>query len=187
MRLLQAASLLLVWTGAGVAQAGELQVDLGVTGKGSTWHGDGGGGFQLRLGYRFLQRVAVDVAVWEELHAVDVRENTGLTVGATGYLPLKRLRPSLRAYFIHQHEQGLVSVVKNPLATLVGIGDGIRHRAGFGFALGVEGPIFARGALEVYVSPALTATIFPDAELGPGFYFGGAISIGLNLNRDASG
>ena len=71
---------------------------------------------------------------------VDERLNTGLTLGVAGFIPWQRVRPFLRAFFIHQHEEGLVAVEEEPLGVLVGIGAGIRHRAGLGGTLGLEIP-----------------------------------------------
>src|SRR5262245_9157117 len=150
------------------AQAGEAQLDGAATARASTWRGDFGGGGQLRLGYRFARVVAIDFVGWEEYASVDRRALTGLTAGVSGFIPLDKVRPSLRLYFIHQHEEGLVSVEETPGGTVLGIGPGIRHRAGGGVSAGVEVPFIRKKSVEYLVVGGLSATWFPDDTLGPG-------------------
>ena len=164
------------------AYAGEIQLDLAATARASTWRADFGGGGALRLGYRFARIVAIDFQGWEELWTVDRRLNTGLTGGVSGFIPLERVRPSMRLYFIHQHEEGLVSAEDHPFGTIFGIGAGIRHRAGGGGSLGLE-IVFAKKAHVEYVAVADgSVTWFPDDTLGPGAYFGISGGVGLNYS-----
>jgi hypothetical protein len=161
------------------AEAGEIQLEGAALASASTWRGDYGGGGQLRLGYRFARVFAIDFAGSEQYLSVDHRLDTGLTLGLSGYLPLGRVRPLLRLYFIHQHEEALVSVEEHPFGTVFGIGDGIRHRAGGGGSLGVE-VAFAKSAHVDWVAVGGTSvTVFPDATLGPGAYFGLFAGVGL--------
>jgi|GEM_PF-1028191 len=163
------------------AFAGEIQVDAGTTILGSSWQGDFAGGGLLRLGYRFKRVVSIDFVGWEQLAAVNDRLDTGLTFGVTGFIPLRVVRPYLRAFAIHQHEEGVVSVAQNPGGFLFGIGSGIRHRAGGGLTLGAEIPIrkSRSGDLEWVVIAELEGIGFPD-PLGPSFYWGGNFGIGFN-------
>ncbi|MSQ82592.1 MAG: hypothetical protein EXR77_06695 [Myxococcales bacterium] len=123
------------------AEALEVQGEVGANAVTSTWQGDGGGGGQLRLGTRFWQWLTVDFAGWTQYLRVDQRSTTGLTFGLAATLAGPRLRPTLRVYALHQHEEGLVSVKENPWGTLFGIGAGIRHRAGGGVQVSAEMPI----------------------------------------------
>ncbi len=166
------------------ARAGELQVAAGVAVRKPTWRGDVSGGGHLGFGYRFARVIAIDVLGWEELARVDTRLNTGLTIGVTGALPLPTLRPTLRAYFVHQHEEGWASVAENPLGVVAGIGAGIRHRAGFGARLGFEIPFEKRKHVEWVALGGLEGTWFPDASLGPGAYYGVTGGIGLNYTLE---
>lgn len=163
------------------ARAGPaMQAGLGVVGTGSSWRGDGGGGAAVRFGYRFLGWLAADVLVREQLLSVDQRLNTGLTLGVTAYWPRQGVRPSARIYAVHQHEEGLVSVLENPWGVLLGIGDGIRHRAGGGFSAGAEVPFLERGRWEWCIVTNASATYFPDTSLGPAWYVGGFVGLGFN-------
>lgn len=174
--MLLAATLLPTSAHAGSA----LQAGLGVIGSGSTWRGDGGGGSAVRVGYRFTDWLAVDSLIAEQLFSVDQRMNTGLTLGVSAYWPRQGVRPTARIYAIHQHEEGLVSVLDNPLGVLFGIGDGIRHRAGGGLSAGAEIPFLERGRWEWCVVSNAAATYFPDTSLGPAWYVSGFVGIGLN-------
>jgi hypothetical protein len=166
------------------ARAGEIQLDVGAGVRKSTWRGDWSGGAQLGGGYRFANVFAVDFAVWEEGASVDHRVNTGLTLGVTGSLPLPTLRPTLRVYVIHQHEEGFVSVKDHPFGTIAGIGAGIRHRAGAGARFGLEIPFEKRKHVEWVALAGFDATWFPDSTLGPSAYFGVMGGIGLNYGLE---
>lgn len=162
------------------ARAGELQVDAGLSARTSAWRGDGGGGGWLGGGYRFARVVALDFLVWEELLSVDRRLNTGLTLGLTGTLPWEKVRPSLRVYAVHQHEEGLVSVAEHPFTTVLGIGPGIRHRAGGGARLGVEVPFAKSKRVEYVVLGGLEGTWLGPRALGPSAYYGLTAGLGIN-------
>lgn len=185
MRVLVAASFFAIGLSlAPPARAGEVSLNLGTSMRKSTWRGDWLGGGQLGAGYRFARVVALDFVVWEELATIDKRLNTGITFGVTGTVPFpKGPRPTLRLYFIHQHEEGWVSVVERPFGTIAGIGPGIRHRAGLGTRLGLEIPLAEKKKyLEWVLLPGVDATWFPDASLGPALYVGATIGIGFNYS-----
>ena len=165
------------------ARAGEIQVDAGTTMLGSSWQGDFAAGGLVRLGYRFARVISIDTVLWEQMAVVDDRFDTGLTIGVTGFIPLKRVRPSLRIFAIHQHEEGAVSVAQTPAGLVFGVGSGIRHRGGGGMTLGAEIPFLKKKNLEWVVIAELEGIWFPDA-LGPTFYYGGNISIGFNYSLE---
>lgn len=164
------------------ATAGELSLELGPTVRKSSWRGDWAAGGQLGMGYRFKGWLSVDFVGWEELARVDRRANTGLSLGATAYLRLEKVRPFVRLFAVHQHEEGLVSVKAHPFDTVIGIGPGIRHRAGVGTFLGAELPLRKSGAVEWFAAGAATVTWFPDTSLGPGTYVGAFGTLGLHYD-----
>ena len=166
------------------ASAGDVEVQ-GVTGATtyrSTWRGDYGAGSTLRVGARFSHIVSGDFQVWESYATVNHRIDTGLSLGATAFIPLRFVHPYLRLFVMHQHEEGLVSVVNAPAGYLFGIGAGIRHRAGGGGILGAEVPLHTsddrRLALVLFGEGA--AQYFPDATLGPHAYF--LVDLGLGVD-----
>lgn len=184
-RLFTALAAVLALTCGRAAAAGELQLDGSAIAAASTWRGDYGFGGQLRLGYRFARVVAVDFVGWEQYMTVDRRLDTGVTFGLSGFLPLGRVRPSLRLFFIHQHEEALVSVEEGAAGTIFGVGDGIRHRAGGGGVIGVEVAFAKKGNVEFLALGGVSATLFPDASLGPSACFG--LNAGLGLNYSVAG
>ncbi len=139
------------------------------------------------MGIGLVPAFAFEVALGQELHYVDLRDTTPVSVGVAVFLPFERLRPLLRAYVLHQHEQGLISVIKNPLTTIVGLGDGIRHRAGVGTALGVQATLWRNDAIRVHFTPAATMSYFPDAHLGPSAYFGATFALGASFEIGLKG
>ena len=151
----------------------EIQTAVGTNTFASTWRHDFGLGGELRLGVRFAHVFAIDFVGWEAIGGIDRRMNTGLSFGLAGYIPLRPVHPYARLFVIHQHEEGLVSVENAPAGVVLGIGSGIRHRAGAGFNLGAEIPFkrAANGKLTWVFLANATAIWFPDV-LGPNGYFG---------------
>jgi hypothetical protein len=160
----------------------ELGVLAGVSAYKSTWRGDYTGGGTLRAGVRFAHAIAVDFQAWESYATVNQRDNTGLSLGVTGYIPLPMVHPYGRLFVMHQHEEGLVSVENAPFGTLFGIGAGIRHRAGGGLSLGVEIPLSeSKDKRFTWIGIAdVTAMYFPDDTLGPHAYVGINFGIGFD-------
>jgi hypothetical protein len=182
-RLLFVSTFLLVCVLSRASRAGEIQLDAGTAMLGSSWQGDFAAGGFLRLGYRFAHVVSLDFVGWEQMGVVNTRMDTGLTFGVTGFIPLRRVRPSLRLFAIHQHEEGVVSVAQTPAGFVFGIGSGIRHRAGGGLTLGAEIPFYKtkNGDLTYVVIAELEGIWFPD-PLGPTFYYGGNVGVGFNFS-----
>ncbi len=166
---------------AAPASAAELTGHLGTLAAKSAWAGDLGGGFQVALGARWLDWIGTEVLVWEQLSAVDQRVNTGLTLGITATLPRDGVRPGLRLFVLHQHEEGLVSVRDHPWGTLAGIGAGIRHRAGTGLDLRAELPWQTTRLGDLHGRAGLTGVWFPDSSLGPAWYLALSVEVGLNF------
>jgi hypothetical protein len=148
----------------------------------STWRGDFGAGATIRAGARFAHWIQPDVQLGESFATVNERMNTALTIGISLFLPLDSVRPYLRLYAIHQHEEGLVSVEYTPGGFLFGIGPGIRHRAGGGLELGVELPMHRSlsGRATTALFAEVNADYFPDPTLGPSAYAGLDVGIALD-------
>ncbi len=108
---------------------------------------------------------------------VDQRLLTRLTVGVdVGHTFADRYRPRLFAAFVHQHEESLASVAEQPFGAVLGIGDGIRHRAGAYFGAGFDWRFFRRGSLQLAVGPELSA-MYLTYSSGPSWYLFGGISL----------
>lgn len=177
-----AASCLLALTGAPTAaRAGEIQLAGGPGAYKSSWRGDDTFGLALKAGYRFADLVAIDSVGRLGYGTVDQRVITYLSVGGTLYGRLGRARPYLRLAAVHQHEEPAPGVRADPYGTIFGVGDGIRHRAGFGSSLGVDYPIqMTKNGIEVTLGIDASGVWFPDPR-GPKIYAGGALWLGVNL------
>jgi hypothetical protein len=164
----------------GTASAGEIQVAAGPGVYGSSWRGDSSFGQALRVGYRFGDVFAIDTLGRLGYGTVDERVITYLSLGGTLYGRIWKLRPYVRAAFVHQHEEPMPGVREDPFGAAFGVGDGIRHRAGFGSSLGLDLPIQKSKNLELVVGVDASGVWFPDPR-GPTLYAGGALWLGLNF------
>jgi hypothetical protein len=163
------------------AAAGEIQVAGGPGAYASSWRGDATFGQALKVGYRFADLIAVDALGRLGYGTVDERVITYLSLGGTLYGRLGPLRPYARLAFVHQHEEPTPGVREDPYGTVFGVGNGIRHRAGFGSSLGVDFPIQkTKSGTEVVVGIDTSGVWFPDPR-GPKIYAGGALWLGLNF------
>lgn len=162
------------------ASAGELQLASGPGVYGSSWRGDSGFGQALRVGYRFGDRIAIDTMGRLGYGSVDDRVITYLSLGGTLYGRIGRLRPYVRLAFVHQHEEPMPGVRDDPFGAAFGVGDGIRHRAGFGSGLGLDLPVYKGKSTEMVVGVETSGVYFPDPR-GPALYAGGSLWLGLNF------
>lgn len=165
--------------GPGTAAAGEVQVATGPGASASSWRGDGSVGQALKLGYRFADLVAIDTLTRVGYGTVDSRVLTYVSLGATLFGRLGRVRPYARLALVHQHEEPVSAVRADPFGALFGVGDGIRHRGGFGSSLGLDVPVYRNKQTELFFGADANGSWFPDPR-GPQVYFGGALWAGLN-------
>lgn len=156
-----------------------LQAGVGPSGLVSTWRGDGGAGGSGRLGLLLFGVLAPDAVMRLNYATVDDRLLTVLSFGLTGYVPLRTIRPYARAAFVHQHEESRAAIAEAPGNAALGVGPGIRHRAGFAGALGAEAPIAQRGRSTFTFGGDVTASHFPDPR-GPSTYVGGTLWITIH-------
>lgn len=162
------------------AAAGEIQVAAGPGVYGSSWRGDSTFGQALKLGYRMGDIVAIDTVGRLGYGTVDNRVITYLSLGGTLYGRLGKLRPYVRLAFVHQHEEPTAGVREDPFGALFGVGDGIRHRGGFGSGLGLDFPIETVKSTQLVVGVDTSAAWFLDPR-GPRLYAGGSLWLGLNF------
>jgi hypothetical protein len=163
------------------ARAGEIQGALGGGGMLSSWRGDGGVGSSLRLGYRFGDLVAIDALTRLGYATVDERMITYLSLGATLYGKIGKVRPYGRLAAVHQHEESLSVVRNDPFGAVFGVGDGIRHRGGVSAALGAEVAFHKSGATEWFAGADLAGTHFVDPR-GPRWYAMLGVWLGVNYS-----
>jgi hypothetical protein len=162
------------------ARGGEIQVATGPGAAASTWRGDGSFSQGLRLGYRFADLVAIDSVSRLGYGTVDDRVITYFSLGGTLYGRIGKVRPYIRLAFVHQHEEPLPGYREDPFGAFFGVGDGIRHRGGFGSSLGVDVPVHKGKSTELVLGVDATGSFFPDPR-GPQVYAGGSLWLGLNF------
>jgi hypothetical protein len=176
---LAGAALLAHAAGAGAAEG---QFATGPAASASSWRGDGAIGQSLKLGARFSDIVAIDALGRLSYANVDTRMLTYVSLGVTLYGRIgKSVRPFGRLAFVHQHEEPLSAVRHDPFGAVFGVGDGIRHRGGFGGSLGAEIILKREGRGELVFAADANASWFPDPR-GPTFYLGGGLWIGVNYS-----
>lgn len=187
MRTARIAALLAALIGAGsrLAHAGELDMALGLDAADSDWEEDRLSYGTFKLGYRFWQPWFQISYVGKLGYAsVDERMLTYLSFGPEVRPQLfDRVRPYARATVVHQHEENVDAAQNQPFQALAGVGDGIRHRAGFAGALGLEIPFTEHRKGDWYASIDLAGTYFPD-DRGPHRYLTAGASIGFKWDFD---
>jgi hypothetical protein len=166
---------------AGPAAAGEIQLASGPGVYGSSWRGDSSFGQALRVGYRFGDLVAIDTVGRLGYGSVDDRVITYLSLGGTLYGRIWKMRPYVRLAFVHQHEEPTPGVRDDPFGAVFGVGDGIRHRGGFGSSLGLDYPVLKKNKTEMVLGLDTSGVWFPDPR-GPKLYAGGSLWLGLNFD-----
>ena len=185
-----AALIAALMSGSGVAasrpaHAGELDMAIGLDAADSDWDEDHLSYGTFKLGYRFWQPWFQLTYVGKLGYAsVDERLLTYLSFGPE-IRPqfFERVRPYARGTVVHQHEENVDAAQNQPYQALVGVGDGIRHRAGVAGALGLEIPFHQHRKGDWYASIDLAATYFPD-DRGPNRYLTAGASVGFKWDFD---
>lgn len=178
-RLLFFAPLCALVLASSSAGATEVQVASGPVANGSTWSGDGSLSQSLKLGLRFKEVIAIDALTRLGYASVDERVLTYLSLGTTLYGRVGIARPYVRAALVHQHEEPTSAYRHDPVGALFGVGDGIRHRGGFGSSVGVDFVVAKGQRANFIVGADANGTWFPDPR-GPSFYYGGGLWAGLD-------
>jgi hypothetical protein len=157
----------------------ELQLATGPGAFGSSWRGDSALAESFKLGFRFADLVTIDALTRLGYANVDERVLTYISLGSTIYARIGRVRPWARLALVHQHEEPTSAVRDDPFGAVFGVGNGIRHRGGFGSSLGVDVPVYTDKSAEFVLGAEATGTWFPDPR-GPAIYYGGSLWAGLN-------
>jgi len=169
-----AACLLLLAT---PARAGELDVSLGFDGSASEWD-ENIAGPSLGVGWAFYPWLQVDFISRTSYAQVDERILTYLSLGIEAHHTIGPVRPLLRAGVVHQHEEPIAAVEDQPFQALLGVGDGIRHRAGLDLTAGLEVPLYQLDRGDLYSAVQVGAAWFPDPR-GPSWYAAAGLAVGL--------
>lgn len=163
----------------------ELLAGIHVQGGGSTWRGDGTGGVGLTIGVRLFRVITPFVQARLGYAGVDQRLLIPLVIGVTLGVPIPvrgplgeapRAWPYLRAAFVHQHEESVAAVADNLAGALLGIGGGIRHRAGALLAAGCDFTLLSSARARLLLGPEVSFLLL-GYSVGPSLYG----HVGINL------
>jgi hypothetical protein len=162
------------------AAAGEIQLSAAAGGEGSSWAGDGAGFVGIRAGYRFVDLVAPYFLARAGYATIDQRVLEMIQLGAQIWARIGITRPYFRLGALHQHEQAWAAYKTNYFESFLGVSDGIRHRMGGEFALGVDVPVKQIKSWQLHVTVEGFATVYPPDKKGPRAYGGGTAGFGFN-------
>jgi hypothetical protein len=144
----------------------------------SDWSGDPVGYGALRIGLRLFGVVTPFAQGRLGYGRVDQRLLTFLSLGVEAGVSLQdRFYPRGFLAFVHQHEESMAAVDEEPLGAVLGIGPGIRHRAGITFGAGFDVVIDRRGGFELTVGPELSGAYLTYSS-GPNWYGVASVSLG---------
>jgi hypothetical protein len=158
---------------------GEPQATFGIQAGSSSWPGDPIALTTLKLAWRFQDVIAPFFMTRFGYGVVNDRTLLTLQLGAQLWGRLGPTRPYVRVAVEHQHEEPVTSVRNDPVGALFGVGDGIRHRAGGDFAVGIDVPLHHGPALDVFATVEAVADWFPDPR-GPSVYALGSAALGVS-------
>lgn len=160
----------------------EVLIGVGLSAGGSAWSGDPSGSAGLLIGVRLFRIVAPFVGARLGYGRIDQRLLIPLTFGLTLGAPIpfrgsERAYPYLRAAFVHQHEESVAAVADNLAGALLGIGNGIRHRAGGHFALGCDFTLKRTSRAKLLLGPEVSMMYLTYAT-GPSLYGYAGLNLG---------
>jgi hypothetical protein len=177
-----AAVILLVLLARGPAMAGELDMNLGLQATTTGWSDDNGGGPTLEAGWWFRPWVAATFVGKEHYATVDDRLMSYFSVNAAFRHPLGPLRVIGSLGVVHQHEESRAAIMDQPVQSLFGVGDGIRHRMASraGFSLGL--PLSTHDHGDYFVALDIDGTVFADTDRGPRWMSSAGLSVGFTYD-----
>lgn len=164
---------------AAPARAGELDLGLGLQATQTGWPDDHGGGASLSAGWWFLPWLGASFLGKEHYATVDERYMTHFSLNATFRREAGPLRLGGSAGFVHQHEETRAAIEAQPLASVFGVADGIRHRMASRAGVQLALPFRGHARSEWYVALDLDATVFADDDRGPRWMSSAGLSVGF--------
>jgi hypothetical protein len=157
---------------------GELFVGLGGSAGLTNWSGDPVSYGSLGLGLRLFEIITPFVEARVGGGRVDQRMLTFLSIGIAGtFHASKKIAPRAFVGAVDQHEESLAAVAEEPAGALLGIGGGIRHRAGVQLGVGCDFTVYEKGRFILTVGPELRGAYLTYSS-GPSWY--GQIGAAVN-------
>lgn len=164
------------------ARGNELIVATGLEAQASSWSNDHAGAGTLKFAYQwdawstyFLTELGIA--------SVDERVLEHLELGAAYRYPIGSNYGFIRAGLTHRHEVP-GEAIDNSYTTLLGFGDGIRHRAGAAAGAGFLFPFARYAGGEIFVSLEANVDTLAGAA-GPTDYWGAGFALGYAYDLSA--
>lgn len=164
------------------AAAGELDLDLGLQATTTGWTADHGGGPSLDAGWWFKPWLGASFIGKEHYATVDDRFLSYFSVNAAARHRFGALRLDGTLGLVHQHEEPRAAVMEQPVQSVFGVGDGIRHRMGTRAGLSLGLPLRAHGHGDYYAALELDATVFADSDRGPRWMASAGLAFGFTYD-----
>ena len=159
------------------ASAGELDLDAGLTATTTAWPGDHGGGAALDASWWFRDWIGASFMRQGAVRHRRRRLLSYFSVNVAVRHPAGPLRLTGTLGLVHQHEEPRSALMDAPIEAALGVGDGIRHRAGGRAGLQLALPVKELALGDVYVALDLDATVFADDDRGPRWMAGAGLAL----------
>jgi hypothetical protein len=149
---------------------GEFFVGLGTSVGLTDWAGDPAGYGSFGIGLRLFEVVMPFAEARVGYGRIDQRLLTFLSLGVAGtFHPTPKIAPRILIGAVHQHEESLAAVAQEPAGALLGIGGGIRHRAGVQLGLACDFTVYQKEKFIITVGPELRGAYLTYSS-GPSWY-----------------
>jgi hypothetical protein len=172
-------SVLALVLGTGPAFAGELDLNLGLQATHTAWSDDAGGGPTLQATWWFKDWLGVAFVGKEHYAQIDDRYMSYFSFNAAFRTEAGPLWLGATAGFVHQHEETMSAIDAQPLASLFGVADGMRHRMASRAGLQLALPFHDRAKGDWYVALDLDGTYFAEEDRGPRWMQSVGLSVGF--------
>lgn len=165
-----------------LSHAGELDLDVGLAATTTGWPDDHGGGGSVSAGWWFRSWIGASFLGKEHYAHVDDRFMSYFSVNAAVRRVVGPIQVRGTLGVVHQHEESRAAVTEQPLMSLLGVGDGIRHRAGGRAGISLALPVHAHAHGDWFVALDLDATTFAEATRGPRWMSSAGLSFGFTYD-----
>jgi hypothetical protein len=172
-------ALLLTAALGGTATAGELDLNLGLQTTHTAWDDDHGGGPTLAATYLFRPWIGMSFIGKEHYGTVDDRLMSYYSFNAVFRTEIERFRLTGNAGVVHQHEETRAAIEAQPLASIFGVADGMRHRMASRAGAQLALPFRDRAKGDWYLGLDIDVTYFAEEDRGPRWMTSIGLSIGF--------
>jgi hypothetical protein len=159
--------------------AGELDLNLGLQATHTAWSDDTGGGPTLGATWWFKDWIGASFIGKEHYAKVDDRYMSYFSLNVAFRTEAGPLWLGGNAGIVHQHEETMAAIEEQPIASLFGVADGMRHRMASRAGVQLALPFSDRAKGDWYVALDIDATYFSEETRGPRWMQSIGLSVGL--------